>query len=597
MGIKGLWKLISENEKDICTEIRHIRGELIVDGYGVLHELYVKHNLDWANGGRYSQQQRVTVEYFEAMITAGVKPIVVVDGGGCMKQHEDTVHRRNKDIVQIPDQLHKQHDKTQASHLLPILAREIFVSSLREKGIDVCVADGKATRTIVRLANYYQCPILTNSSNYCVSGVTGGVIFFKHFDESSCEAIVYEQNRLVEFCSMKNPDLVYVVVAIMGDGSDTSIRYGYHGKVRRTIEAHIIGKVLYGRSQILNIADFLRIKGITSFEHFKCELESFNFGRQYEALLESCQKVEQAYDYSSVDAIGIDELKVSTTMSCSKPSDLPMSVLEAYRNATFPVLALNAMTIGKCVLEQAVGDQEQPSPPMLGCPVRQLVYGLVSGLMNQEGKERILEYHRSSIGSLKYEPHKVTPQCEHKELCVTTIYGLDEEVRRPMAMRAICKVLQFPAEDIAHKLEGYSDKKLLLAVLVTHRWAQYLIEKEPVPNPRQLISALVVNFFLDLSDPGTYRQPSIDETRFSDPYWLKVYHALLEWQSLYSSVCSLNAMLCQPLEPLSPSFLFDGPLVIFLALHPSPDIIDTYVGRLGPEERAQYGDVLDLIIT
>lgn len=87
----------------------------------------------------------------------------------------------------------------------------------------MCVADGKATRTIVRLANYYHCSMLTNSSNYCVSEVAGGVIFFKHFDENSCEAIIFEQERLVKFCGLSNPDLVYAIVAILGDGSDTSI--------------------------------------------------------------------------------------------------------------------------------------------------------------------------------------------------------------------------------------------------------------------------------------------------------------------------------------------------------------------------------------
>lgn len=63
--------------------------------------------------------------------------------------------------------------------------------------------------------------------------------------------------------------------------------------MRRTIEAHIIGKVLFGRSQILNIADFLRIKKIRSFEDFKHGLESFNFGRQCDTLIESVGDQEQ----------------------------------------------------------------------------------------------------------------------------------------------------------------------------------------------------------------------------------------------------------------------------------------------------------------
>lgn len=141
----------------------------------------------------------------------------------------------------------------------------------------------------------------------------------------------------------------------------------------------------------------------------------------------------------------------------------------------------------------------------------------------------------------------------------------DEEVNRPLAIQAICKVLHSP-EDIVRKMEGDSDKKLSLVTLITHHWAQSVIEKDQcrIPDNSLLLwlstsSSTLATLIL------TANQPLMHESRFSDPYWLKVYHALLEWQSLYSNVCSLIAMLCQPLEPLSPSFLFDGPLVIFLA--------------------------------
>jgi hypothetical protein len=592
MGIKGLLKLVSDNEKEICTEERQIVGELIVDGYGILHQLYVKHGLDWANGGCYSRQHKVTVDYFEAMLKEGVRPIVVVDGGGCEKQHSDTVHRRGKDIADIPKQLEQHHDNTQSSHahLLPILARQVFMSSLQEMKIDVCVADGKATRTIVLLAKYYRCPVLTNSSNYCVCGVEGGVIFFEHFDENTCKAIIYEQWRLIKFCRLGNPDLVYAIVALMGDGNVMSVPYSYHGKVRTTIEAYITGKVLYGRSPILNIADFLRIKKIGTFDAFKHDLESFaiNWG---DKLHTSCLTAEKTYNYSSANAVSLDNLKVSTSIESLESKGVPVEVLEAYRNGTFPVLALNAMTIGKCVLEQVVGDLEQDPPPVLARHVRQFIYGLVPST-------KIIEYHRSITGGLKYEPHEVAPQLmKHQDLTVTNIYGMDKAVREHLAMRTICEILKCP-DDIVHELESKDDRSLTLVTLVTRYWSSHITEKEPIPNPSQLISALVINFFFDLaiSEPENYRQLLTAESRFSDPYWMKVYHALLEWQNLYSNVCSLNAMVCQPLASHSPRFLFDGLLVFFLALHPSPDIIKTYVDKLDHVRRLQYEKVMALVL-
>lgn len=76
---------------------------------------------------------------------------------------------------------------------------------------------------------------------------------------------------------------------------------------------------------------------------------------------------------------------------------------------------------------------------------------------------------------------------------------------------------------------------------------------------------------------------------------MKVYHALLEWQSLYQDVCNLNLMLWQPLTIRSSSYLFDGPFIFFLALQP-PEEIDTFVGELDQEKKAQYDQVLSVIV-
>ena len=54
---------------------------------------------------------------------------------------------------------------------------------------------------------------------------------------------------------------------------------------------------------------------------------------------------------------------------------------------------------------------------------------------------------------------------------------------------------------------------------------------------------------------------------YSSPMWIKVYHALLEWQSLYHDVCGLNSMLLSPFLELPPSSILDGSFVIETALN------------------------------
>jgi hypothetical protein len=587
MGIKGLMKLINENVESICTAPQSMRGELIIDGYGILHELYEKYKLDWANGGCYGEQHRATLEYFECMANAGVKPIVIVDGGGSAMQHADTVHRRQKDIRKTTENIKQHHQGAAAPHTLPIMAREIFVSSLREKNVDVYVADGKATKTIVYLANYYDCPVLTNNTYYCVCNVNKGVVFFKNLNISTCTAPVYEQTKIASFLGIST-DLLYAVVAVIGDGSDKYVPFLYHGRIKAKIE-ECASDNSRGRSWVLNVVDFLKAKRITCFAEFEQKLRHLNFGGMCNMLSENCKKVETVYvqNYMPRKVLSIEELNASTTIKCSKPCPLPITILKAYRIGMFPVLAMNAMTIGKCALEQTVGDVEQPPIPVLGRRVRQLIYGLVSSFMNREGQTGVFEFHRTDR-NLEYDEHIVAPLCEEEELLTTNINSLDEVRRKDLAMQAVCKVLQCP-EYLVHSSEVEGDK--MLVALVTRYWSSYIIEREPMPNPNQLVKAVVLNFFFNSSD-----RAGIDEGNFSDPDWIKVYHALVEWQSLYRNVCSLNTMLCQPFRTISPSFLFDGPFIIFLALHPSPDIIDTYAMKLSISNKSQYRKLLASII-
>lgn len=604
MGIRGLQKLISENKRAVCTE-RRIVGELVVDGYAILHELFdsvSQNHFDWGSGGRYAEQHKTTLDFFQALVAAGVKPTVIVDGGGCSVQHEDTVYRRNRNIEELPKSLEKHHNKEQCFHVMPIMAREVFVFSLREmvreKKLELYVADGKASKTIVSVANYYECPILTNNTNYCVHEVTGGVLFYKHFDITTCRGFVYERSRLVKFCKLQNPNLMDAVLAILGDGSDTSIPFLYHGRVRGTIQESLTGVDTKNRSWVLNIIDYLAMKKITSYEAFKRNQRALNFGRkQGEVLLKNCQKVEEIRaEYSSAGISSIDDLKCSTTLRCSKPCPLPPEILERYRKGVFPVLALNAVTLGKCVLEQFVGDKEQPSFTELSCPVRQAIYGLVSPLMSLQSRRAIQEYHRQNDGSLKYVAHTVTPTCKYKELVITDIASLDDESRKALAIRAICEILECP-EDIVHRLEEESDRSLAIVTVTTRYWAKHLLHG-PLFNPDQLIKALVLNFFFNLSDSEEHRSSLVDETdNFSSPDWFKVYHAVLEWQTLYRNVCSLSFILQEPLQMRSPSFLFDGPLVFYLAMNPAPQIIDTYEHKLDPETKAVYDKVLAFIFT
>ena len=289
MGVKGLLKLIKANKESVCTEC-DVQGELIIDGHALLHELYDQHELDWENEGRYAQQCQITLDYFQALKKIGIKPIVILNGGSTLEQLEESLERRKVTIAELPEMIEKKHRERETKCTLPLMAREIFVSCLRDNGISVYVADGKAMKTIVYLANYYKYPILVTNTNYCICNVVGGVIFTQLFDNKTGKAFIYKQTKFVEFFGLCNPDLLCAVWAIMGDkGYVPGIFYGrIRAQIKMCVESDF-------KSKLDTVIEFVQMK-FTSFQECRdsCWARE-NFDGQHKAFLDNCYQVEALY--------------------------------------------------------------------------------------------------------------------------------------------------------------------------------------------------------------------------------------------------------------------------------------------------------------
>ena len=280
MGVKGFFNVIENNLSTICDPYVSIRGQLIIDGVNLLHWLYQEHNLDWANGGYYVKLREVVVEFFANLQSAGVRPVVVMDGAGIESHIEDMVYRRNRTIGDISERIQKAHTSQRregTKHFLPVLSRDTFMHAVKEmSGVSLICADGKANTTVVRLANHYGCPVLTNNTNYCVFDVQSGVIFHEHLTLSHgvCTAFVFNRNRFFQaHFQLSDLSLVFAMVEILGDGGDKSVPALYYNRspLQRMIDSQ--SGVKGGRNWPANVAQFLQRFG--TMERFKREITTF----------------------------------------------------------------------------------------------------------------------------------------------------------------------------------------------------------------------------------------------------------------------------------------------------------------------------------
>ena len=595
MGIKGLLQLINENKDSVCTKAVSLKGKLIIDGIGVLHQLYDVHDLEWANGGCYADQHKFTVAFFTALTESGVQPVVILSGGVSKTNFKHAFNRRSQSIQYMPEDLKKYHlDQDHPKfmlHYLPLLSREVFVSSLKIIDVPVYVADGQAHNTAVSLANHYKCPVLTNNTNYCVSGIAGGVIILDHLNITNCKATIYKQTMLDSFLKLSNPNLIFAIIAIMGDGSDTAVPSLYHGRIKTEIlsRSRYSGEDLSAMSKFLSVSEFLNDRNIKSFPEFQQRIHTFNFGGNGQTLANNCQVAQKTYDLSST-TVSIEVFEKSTSMKWPGVENIPKCVIESCRVGEYPFLIINAIVLGECTLYQNVGDAQQPPLTVLGLPIRQVMYGLAASLMSPN-KKCVTEYYRSDNPPWKYQPHSVRPvSAKYEEISVDKIYNLNVMKREELTKSAICEILQSPADALSI-LESDLGHVYVLASLTTHYWAKNLFLSQHLPHPDQLIKALILNFIFSHGEC----QEKSGRCLYLDPRWIKVYHAILEWQSLYNDVCSLNSMLCSPFLELPPTNILDAPFVMELALNPSPDVILTYQARLGPEEKDLFTKIVDMV--
>ena len=215
-------------------------------------------------------------------------------------------------------------------------------------GVHLYIADGKAHQTVVDLENHLNCPVLSNNTNYCISGVAEGVIFFKDLDISTCTAPIYKQTELIILLNLEDPDFIFAIVAILGDGCDTSVPFLYHGGIKEDIKRVCTAKniALEGISYILNIVDYLKACDCRSFKDFKEKNDGFNFGyRQRQKLAKNCRTVEEVYR-PSTNTQTIDILKTTTQLHCSGSCGLPENIVQMYRQGSYPVIVMNAVCVG-----------------------------------------------------------------------------------------------------------------------------------------------------------------------------------------------------------------------------------------------------------
>ena len=189
MGIKGLQLFMTKHFLD-KLEYEPLTGPLVIDGCGIMYDLYLECVLDWRVGGRYAVFKKKVTEFFKTFVNSGVSPVVVTDGLDLDGMKFDTKCKRKRESIKAIKESIKARKRSISKLIGPHFLLEVFLEAVRETRCELIFADGEADPVVMQIANERQCPVLANDSDFFIFPLAKG--FVLHSNDLFRKSIHYK---------------------------------------------------------------------------------------------------------------------------------------------------------------------------------------------------------------------------------------------------------------------------------------------------------------------------------------------------------------------------------------------------------------------
>lgn len=177
MGIPGLTRFMTGENQHLLKDFRLYDTSLLIDGNNVLHFLYHRLQVSCHFGGDYDTFEVECIHFFDQLAECNIRPFVVLDGacdtnGRKLRTIMDRAEARFQKVAQL---LQGEQDP-----VLPIFARDTFVSVLKTRSIPHITYEFEADVQIAALAITQNCPVLTNDSDFFIFPIPEGIVHLNY---------------------------------------------------------------------------------------------------------------------------------------------------------------------------------------------------------------------------------------------------------------------------------------------------------------------------------------------------------------------------------------------------------------------------------
>ncbi|CAJ1063126.1 protein asteroid homolog 1-like [Xyrichtys novacula] len=546
MGVQGLASLL-ENHQRIYRDVQFMKRRLVIDGYNLLHLLYFNSGLDQIRGGEYAAFEELVERFVKALRDCKISPYVILDGGS------DVTHRKDETLmaraVERIKRAHRAAAESKQEHVLPQMAKLVFKQTLARLKVPMAQCYGEADQEIAALAKDWECPVLSNDSDFFIFDSGNGLLPISHFQWQSVQKVgsqsfipskIYCSSSFCIVFEIK-PQLLPAFAVLAGNDyvklqrTEAPIRWTQFAPAVNGTQPNRLEGLLCWLKDFLQPQDAfeaaLGLMGELSKDR-RAEVEKdLNLGLEgYQLPLSSLKK----FFLHGVPPPFTEDRERTTC-------PVPDWALRPLTQARVTSDILDVLLLRSISLSPSVDLEDKPSANLTSRPIRQVMYRLLLG----KGQTlRVTEHDRDGL-ELKSVPVKPAASRIAQELQLQTLDQVEPSVR----LQLLLETLGVPED----RLTGLKPH-LRLLVAVTCYW---LRNAKPAPD-ETLLKALL----LGASHGESMRRRAAAEKRL---HRLKldtdVSHLFNQWQDCLKQSVHLNQLLGLPLPEPRIARCYEGSLV------------------------------------
>nr|XP_055066948.1 protein asteroid homolog 1-like isoform X1 [Misgurnus anguillicaudatus] len=547
MGVQGLKSFI-ENNPGILSYLPFRDSKLIIDGCNFYYSLYFNSELDQMHGGEYEAFEDLITQFITNLRDCDIQPYVVIDGGS---DHTDkkfeTLKSRAEEKIRRASDLSIGRRGT----CLPLHVKNVFRQTLYKLKVPFVQCTEEADWEIAALANQWDCPVLSNDSDFYIFNLTAGLLPIGLFswrnisvNRDTKKKYIPTQHfifdRLCASFNHMNKDLLPVLACILGNDY---------------VKLQNISSIAWEEYSNFS-GHFARIDGLfTWLSKFLCPeaaidgvLNFITDNKEKYVVREAL--IEGIKEYELTKGSLAQFFNSNTPIACTGPQRaLPAWILMQLHEGKINSFIVDVLVLKRIIMNPQVEDFQQPSSNETSLPLRQVVYGLLLSGEQQTSTDKccVTEYERQGL-TLTCSEVKATKVKERLQL--ETLW------KEPHAFRL---QIFFETLGVSSAVLGIPPD-LRLQVYATRYW---LVNARPQPNLLHLWGLLLgmvygrLNITARTQIDRQLRQKSRGKVYLDHD----VAHLYSQWQScLWWSLC-LNQLLCRPLPEPECARLYQGTLV------------------------------------